>query len=209
LPEWRLGPVDTTPGMDEAEVETFTDMVRAFLIHPPAHPLTIFVGWTANDYQIDVATPAGQDEYKRLLDRAAGLGAGYVLFAPSNSAQSLRAVVGVAAGDGGVEAARAGDRDRRPPGVPELWPVELAGGKLSASHVHRRAAGELRAVSRSLVRPRVGGPRAVHRVPLPAVRVRAERDRAGLYRASDLARGRQWRHAERADAGSRCGVDAV
>src|SRR5207237_9756950 len=76
--------------MDEAEVETFTDMVRAFLIHPPAHPLTIFVGWTANDYQIDVATPAGQDEYTRLLDRAAGLGAGYVLFAPSNSALSRR-----------------------------------------------------------------------------------------------------------------------
>ena len=90
LPEWRLGPADTTPGMDEAEVETFTAMVRAFLIHPPAHPLNIFVGWTANDYQIDVATPAGQAEYQRLLDRAAGLGAGYVLFAPSNSALSRR-----------------------------------------------------------------------------------------------------------------------
>ncbi len=90
LPEWRLGPADTTSGMDEAEVEAFTDMVRAFLIHPPAHPLSIFVGWTANDYQIDVATAAGQDEYRRLLDRAAALGAGYVLFAPSNSALSRR-----------------------------------------------------------------------------------------------------------------------
>ena len=90
LPEWRLGPPATTPGLDEAEVEALTEMVRAFLIHPPAHPLNIFVGWTANDYQIDVATPAGQDEYKRLLDRAAGLGAGYVLFAPSNSALSRR-----------------------------------------------------------------------------------------------------------------------
>src|SRR5947207_10106189 len=90
LPEWRLGPPATTPGLDEAEVEALTEMVRAFLIHPPAHPLNIFVGWTANDYQDDVATPAGQDEYKRLLDRAAGLGAGYVLFAPSNSALSRR-----------------------------------------------------------------------------------------------------------------------
>ena len=90
LPEWRLGPADTTPGMDEAEVETFTAMVRAFLIHPPAHPLNIFVGWTANDYQIDVATPAGQEEYRRVLDRAAGLGARYVLFAPSNSALARR-----------------------------------------------------------------------------------------------------------------------
>src|SRR5207247_2502213 len=90
LPEWRLGPADTTPGMDEAEVETFTAMVRAFLIHPPAHPLNVFVGWTANDYQIDVATPAGRNEYARLLDRAAGLGAEYVVFAPSNSALSRR-----------------------------------------------------------------------------------------------------------------------
>ena len=90
LPEWRLGPSDSTPGMDEAEVQAFTDMVRAFLIHPPAHPLNIFVGWTANDYQIDVATPAGRAEYQHLLDRAAALGAGYVLFAPSNSALSRR-----------------------------------------------------------------------------------------------------------------------
>src|SRR5947208_740548 len=90
LPEWRLGPADTTPGMDQAEVEAFTAMVRAFLIHPPAHPLNIFVGWTANDYQIDVATPAGRNEYARLLDRAAGLGAEYVVFAPSNSALSRR-----------------------------------------------------------------------------------------------------------------------
>src|SRR2546430_17062484 len=77
LPEWRLGPADTTPGMDEAEVEAFTEMVRAFLIHPPAHPLNIFVGWPANDYQIDVATPAGQEEYRRLPDRPAGLGVGH------------------------------------------------------------------------------------------------------------------------------------
>src|SRR2546422_11306746 len=90
LPEWRLGPADTTPGMDDAEVAAFTEMVRAFLVHPPAHPLNIFVGWTANDYQIDVATPAGRDEYRRLLDRAAGLGAGDVLFAPSKSALSRR-----------------------------------------------------------------------------------------------------------------------
>src|SRR5438132_1486677 len=209
LPEWRLGPADTTPGMDEAEVEAFTEMVRTFLIHPPAHPLNIFVGWTANDYQIDVATPAGQEEYRRVLDRvagartgrfdapvrepgragAAGLAdrqAGGVLPAHRHRRlrvrphlshlrrhQPLRTVVGVAAGDGGAEATRAGDRDRRPPGVPELWPVELAGGELSASHVYRRAAGEFRAVSRSLVRPRVRRPRALHGVPLPAVRVRA------------------------------------
>ena len=27
------------------------------------------MGWTANDYQIDVGTPEGRDEYRRILDR--------------------------------------------------------------------------------------------------------------------------------------------
>jgi len=41
-----------------------------------------------NDYQIDVGTPAGRAEYKRVIDRAAEMGAEYVLFAPANSAVS-------------------------------------------------------------------------------------------------------------------------
>jgi hypothetical protein len=89
-PEWQLGPGAAAPGMDEAEIETFTELVRAFLVYRPERPLNVFVGWCANDYQIDVATPEGRAEYKRLIDRAAELGAEYVLYAPSNSTLSRR-----------------------------------------------------------------------------------------------------------------------
>jgi hypothetical protein len=90
LPEWRMGDRDAADGLDEAEIAAYTDLVRAFLIEPHEHPVDVFVGWTANDYQIDVATAAGRAEYRRLLDRAAELGAKYVLYAPSNSALSRR-----------------------------------------------------------------------------------------------------------------------
>jgi hypothetical protein len=87
--EWKpLQP--GTPGLDEAEVAVFTGMVRASLMYEPQSPLNVFVGWCANDYQIDVGTPAGRAEYLRLFDQAAAVGAQYVLYAPSNSAVSRR-----------------------------------------------------------------------------------------------------------------------
>jgi hypothetical protein len=85
LAEWRLGPGDEKPGMDEAEVEAFTDMVRAFTLAKPARPVNVFVPWCLNDYQIDIATPEGRAEFKRVLDVAAELGADYAIFAPTNS----------------------------------------------------------------------------------------------------------------------------
>jgi hypothetical protein len=88
--EWSQGSGDPAPGMDQAEIDAFTAMVRAFLLYAPDRPIDVFVGWCANDYQIDVATPAGRAEYERLIARAAGLGAQYVLFAPQNSAVSRR-----------------------------------------------------------------------------------------------------------------------
>ncbi|HLK67856.1 MAG TPA: hypothetical protein VKU19_30700 [Bryobacteraceae bacterium] len=90
LPEWRMGPEDTTAGMDEAEAAAFTDAVRASLLYKPSNPLNIMVGWCVNDYQIDVATPQGRAEYQRIFDMAATLGAEHVLFAPANSEVSRR-----------------------------------------------------------------------------------------------------------------------
>ncbi len=88
-PEWRT--VERgAPGLDEAEVSAFTGMVRAMMPYQPARPLNVFVGWTANDYQIDVGTSEGRTEYRRLLDAAKSVGAEYVLYAPSNSAVSRR-----------------------------------------------------------------------------------------------------------------------
>jgi hypothetical protein len=90
-PEWRRATEgDSTPGLDEAEVATFTGMVRSFLRYEPNEPINVFVGWCANDYQIDVGTPEGRAEYRRLFDQAAASGARYVLYAPSNSALSRR-----------------------------------------------------------------------------------------------------------------------
>jgi hypothetical protein len=90
LPEWQLGPAPEKPGMDQAEIDAFSAMVREFLLYKPTNPLNIMVGWCANDYQVDIATPEGRAEYKRLLDAAYAVGAEHVLFAPANSAVSRR-----------------------------------------------------------------------------------------------------------------------
>ena len=43
------------------------------------------IGWCENDYQVDIATAAGREEYKRIVDRASQLGITHLLFAPRNS----------------------------------------------------------------------------------------------------------------------------
>ena len=88
-PEWTdIQPGD--PGLDELELVAFTGMVRSLFIYEPKNPLNVFVGWCVNDYQIDVGTVDGRNEYRRIFDRASAVGAQYVLYAPSNSALSRR-----------------------------------------------------------------------------------------------------------------------
>ena len=72
-------------GLDRAEIALFTECVRAFLIHPQAEPSSVEVGWTLNDYQIDVGTDEGKAEYRRVIDTAAALGVHHLLYAPGNS----------------------------------------------------------------------------------------------------------------------------
>jgi hypothetical protein len=94
IPEWRLAATEpemiAATGLDVGEIDAFTSAVRAFLMHPPERPVNVFVGWCVNDYQIDIATEEGRTEYKRVIDRAAELGADHVLFAPTNSALAHR-----------------------------------------------------------------------------------------------------------------------
>jgi hypothetical protein len=87
--EWKTVAAGA-PGLDEAEVASFTAMVRAMMPYEPERPLNVFVPWTANDYQIDVGTVEGRTEYRRLLDAAKSVGTEYMIFAPSNSAVSRR-----------------------------------------------------------------------------------------------------------------------
>jgi hypothetical protein len=85
IPEWHMSSHMPPDGMDTAEVETFTNLVRSFLLYKPQKPANIMVGWCVNDYQIDVGTEAGRTEYERIFDMASELGADHVLFAPANS----------------------------------------------------------------------------------------------------------------------------
>ena len=85
LPEWKLGPGDDAAGLDRSEILAFTGAVRQLMLHRATEPVNVFVGWCVNDYQIDIATEQGRAEYKRVIDRAAELGARHVLFAPTNS----------------------------------------------------------------------------------------------------------------------------
>ncbi len=91
IPEWQLASPETSDdGMDQSEISAFTACVRAFLISPAPQPITVEVGWTLNDYQIDVGTPEGQAEYQRLIDTTAELGIKNLLYAPANSMLSVR-----------------------------------------------------------------------------------------------------------------------
>jgi hypothetical protein len=84
--EWKLGKgKPEADGLDRGEIQAYTDCVRAFLIDPQAEPTRVEVGWTLNDYQIDVATDAGRAEYKRIIDATSGLGIGTLLYAPTNT----------------------------------------------------------------------------------------------------------------------------
>lgn len=91
LTEWHPA-TEAAPhdGMDTAEVAAFTECVRAFLIHPSPDPISVLVGWTLNDYQIDAGTAEGREEYKRIIDTASELGIQTLLYAPGNSQVSER-----------------------------------------------------------------------------------------------------------------------
>ena len=77
---------DGQPSLDRAEFEAMTRCVDAFALVRPKRSLRVHVPWCENDYQIDVATPAGRGEWKRILDQCAAIGCDHTLFTPANSA---------------------------------------------------------------------------------------------------------------------------
>jgi hypothetical protein len=83
--EWRLpGSAKPQDGADTNEIQAYSECVRAFVLPGSKDPVSVEVGWTLNDYQIDVATVEGRAEYKRVIDTASDLGIGNLLYAPSN-----------------------------------------------------------------------------------------------------------------------------
>jgi hypothetical protein len=85
VPEWILPP-ESVPndGADRGEIKAFADCVKAFLITPSPFPISVEVGWTLNDYQIDVNTPEGRTEYKRIIDVTSNLGIRNLLYGPAD-----------------------------------------------------------------------------------------------------------------------------
>jgi len=79
----------TPPNMlNSAERDAIVDAVKVFLIQPSdAETKTVKtnVAWDENDWQIDIATQQGREEYGRIIDRNAQFGVQHVVFAPSNT----------------------------------------------------------------------------------------------------------------------------
>jgi hypothetical protein len=93
VPEWVFVPdydklLRDEPSIDLAESNALVECVRAFLLYYPARSVRVHIPWCENDYQIDVGAPEGVEEYKRIMDRAAELGATHLLYTPANSTLS-------------------------------------------------------------------------------------------------------------------------
>lgn len=90
-PEWRWVPPGTPESgqrIDVAEVDGVVECARAFLLHRPERADRVMIGWTVNDYQVDIATPEGRVEYARIIDQAAAVGARHLLFSPANGVEA-------------------------------------------------------------------------------------------------------------------------
>jgi hypothetical protein len=91
MPEWKhtrdpQRAFEGKPMLDWAEFDALGKCVEAFQLFRPQKSVKIHVPWCENDYQIDVATPEGRAEWKRIIDQAVAVGCDYTLFTPANGA---------------------------------------------------------------------------------------------------------------------------
>eukprot|EP00047_Mylnosiga_fluctuans_P014153 m.35740 g.35740 ORF g.35740 m.35740 type:complete len:1056 (+) comp5354_c0_seq1:167-3334(+) len=80
-------------GLNTGERDAFSRCVEAFLLDNEsrqAGTVKINVAWDENDYQIDVSTPYGVQQYQRIIDRNAQFGVTHIVFEPQDSLQSSR-----------------------------------------------------------------------------------------------------------------------
>ena len=96
VPEWQYQPdpkaaISKSLIRDIAEWQAMTDCVRAFLLYQPKKSVRIDIGWCENDYQIDMATPHGQAQYRRMIAQSAAMGCKHFLYTPANTLVSSKA----------------------------------------------------------------------------------------------------------------------
>ena len=66
----------------------FASAVERMLLFSPQDGVStvkVNVAWDENDYQIDIASPAGRAEYKRIIDRNAQFGITHIVYEPRNT----------------------------------------------------------------------------------------------------------------------------
>ena len=80
-PEWAV----SEKKIDMGEIDAVINCVREFLLYKPKKSVKIHVPWCENDYQIDVATPDGEAQYKRIVDTCAALGIKHMLYTARNT----------------------------------------------------------------------------------------------------------------------------
>ena len=90
LPEWNYVQhpesfLDKGQQIDKGEVAALTECMQAFLLLDRKKSVRVHIGWCENDYQIDVSTKGGNQEYKRIIDQASSLGCQYVLYTPADN----------------------------------------------------------------------------------------------------------------------------
>lgn len=92
--EWEYVPAGSMPAsneyIDAAEMNALADCVREYLLFSNKKSVRVHIGWCENDYQIDVGTPEGQAEYKRIISMAGDIGCDNILFTPRNTKVSSR-----------------------------------------------------------------------------------------------------------------------
>jgi hypothetical protein len=88
---WLLEPTwgKENKKIDMGEVDAFTECVRAFLLFKPDKSYRIHVPWCENDYQIDVATEYGEDQYKRIVNSTSALGIDHMFYTVRNTDVAL------------------------------------------------------------------------------------------------------------------------
>ncbi len=89
VPEWHYLPDPDAhgrdgPWIDIEEVLAVTAAVEAFTTYRPTRSSRLHVDWCENAYQIDISTPEGWEEYRRIVARAADVGCDTILFSPQD-----------------------------------------------------------------------------------------------------------------------------
>ena len=88
---YQLSPYWHTNEINYAERKAYEKSTTFFYPVPQRQQsIKHAVGWDSDDYQIDISTSQGMEEYQRLIDRCSQLGIKSITFAPSNANVSNR-----------------------------------------------------------------------------------------------------------------------